>query len=90
MVSLEFFLKQYIIPIIEFVTRSEVNEEVDSVKEFSSELIVEAVVKCIQVINPGLGSTLPTSLPPGMSARFRVGMSLAQACQVSPRLWSQL
>ncbi|XP_075902060.1 coiled-coil domain-containing protein 22 [Nelusetta ayraudi] len=60
---------------------TEVSEEIDSVKAFSSELIVEAVVKCIQVINPGLGSALPTSLPPGMSARFRVGMSLAQACQ---------
>uniref|UniRef100_A0A672ZU83 Coiled-coil domain-containing protein 22 n=1 Tax=Sphaeramia orbicularis TaxID=375764 RepID=A0A672ZU83_9TELE len=60
---------------------TEVGEEVDSVKQFNSELIVEAVVRCIRVIDPGLGSTLPTSLPPGMSARFRVGMSLAQACQ---------
>lgn len=62
----------------------QLSEEIDSVKQFSSELIVEAVVKCILVIDPGLGSTLPTSLPPGMSARFRVGMSLAQACQVRP------
>lgn len=60
---------------------TEVSEETDSVKQFSSELIVEAVVRCIRVIDPGLGSALPTSLPPGMSARFRVGMSLAQACQ---------
>ncbi|XP_068589461.1 coiled-coil domain-containing protein 22 isoform X3 [Cebidichthys violaceus] len=60
---------------------TEVSEETDSVKKFSSELIVEAVVRCIRVIEPGLGSPLPTSLPPGMSARFRVGMSLAQACQ---------
>nr|XP_046251880.1 coiled-coil domain-containing protein 22 [Scatophagus argus] len=60
---------------------TEVSEEIDSVKQFSSELIVEAVVRCIRVINPGLGNVLPTSLPPGMSARFRVGMSLAQACQ---------
>uniref|UniRef100_A0A1A8CEG9 Coiled-coil domain-containing protein 22 n=1 Tax=Nothobranchius kadleci TaxID=1051664 RepID=A0A1A8CEG9_NOTKA len=57
------------------------SEEIDSVKQFSSELIVEAVVRCIRVIDPGLGGALPTSLPPGMSARFRVGMSLAQACQ---------
>uniref|UniRef100_A0A672FD34 Coiled-coil domain-containing protein 22 n=1 Tax=Salarias fasciatus TaxID=181472 RepID=A0A672FD34_SALFA len=55
--------------------------ETDSVKQFTSELIVEAVVRCIRVIEPGLGGALPTSLPPGMSARFRVGMSLAQACQ---------
>uniref|UniRef100_A0A8C4HIR8 Coiled-coil domain-containing protein 22 n=1 Tax=Dicentrarchus labrax TaxID=13489 RepID=A0A8C4HIR8_DICLA len=56
-------------------------EEIDSIKLFSSELIVEAVVRCIRVIDPGLGNALPTSLPPGMSARFRVGMSLAQSCQ---------
>ncbi|XP_072223259.1 coiled-coil domain-containing protein 22 [Leuresthes tenuis] len=60
---------------------TDVIEEIDSVKQFSSELIVEAVVRCIRVIDPGLGGGLPTSLPPGMSARFRVGMSLAQACQ---------
>ncbi|XP_040009373.1 coiled-coil domain-containing protein 22 isoform X2 [Xiphias gladius] len=60
---------------------TEMSEEIDSVRQFSSELMVEAVVRCIRVIDPGLGSGLPTSLPPGMSARFRVGMSLAQACQ---------
>ncbi|XP_033825698.1 coiled-coil domain-containing protein 22 [Periophthalmus magnuspinnatus] len=60
---------------------TDVPEEVDSVKLFSSELVVEAVVSCLRVIDPGLGQGLPTSLPPGMSARFRVGMSLAQACQ---------
>uniref|UniRef100_A0A4W6E614 Coiled-coil domain-containing protein 22 n=1 Tax=Lates calcarifer TaxID=8187 RepID=A0A4W6E614_LATCA len=60
---------------------TDVSEEIDSVKQFSSELIVEAVVRCIRVIDPSLGSALATSLPPGMSARFRVGMSLAQACQ---------
>lgn len=60
---------------------TEVPEEVDSVKQFSSELIVEAVVSCLRVIDPGLSNGLPPSLPPGMSARFRVGMSLAQACQ---------
>ncbi|XP_053706208.1 coiled-coil domain-containing protein 22 isoform X1 [Synchiropus splendidus] len=60
---------------------TEVSEDVTSVKEFTSELIVEAVVRCVRVIDSGLGNALPTSLPPGMSARFRVGMSLAQACQ---------
>ncbi|XP_049608204.1 coiled-coil domain-containing protein 22 [Syngnathus scovelli] len=60
---------------------TELSEEVCSVKDFTSELIVEAVVRCIRVIDPGLGSAMPISLPPGMSARFRVGMSLAQACQ---------
>lgn len=60
---------------------TEVPVEVDSVRLFSSELVVEAVVSCLRVIDPGLGHGLPTSLPPGMSARFRVGLSLAQACQ---------
>lgn len=60
---------------------TDLSEETDSVKQFSSELIVEAVVRCIRVIDPGLGNALPTLLPHGMSARFRVGMSLAQACQ---------
>ncbi|KAK7884487.1 hypothetical protein WMY93_027610 [Mugilogobius chulae] len=60
---------------------TEVPDEVDSVRLFSSELVVQAVVSCLRVIDPGLGSALPSSLPPGMSARFRVGMSLAQACQ---------
>ncbi|KAM6925500.1 coiled-coil domain-containing protein 22 [Xenentodon cancila] len=60
---------------------TEVGEDVGSIRQFSSELIVESVVRCIRVIDPGLGGALPTVLPPGMSARFRVGMSLAQACQ---------
>ncbi|XP_057713889.1 coiled-coil domain-containing protein 22 [Corythoichthys intestinalis] len=60
---------------------TELSEEVASIRDFTSELIVEAVVRCIRVIDPGLGNVLPTTLPPAMSARFRVGMSLAQACQ---------
>ncbi|MGH0129694.1 UNVERIFIED_CONTAM: hypothetical protein FKN15_069213 [Acipenser sinensis] len=59
----------------------EVGEEVQTVKQFSSELIVEAVVRCLRVIEPALGNGLSHILPPGMSARFRLGMSLAQACQ---------
>ncbi|KAM6977943.1 coiled-coil domain-containing protein 22 [Aplochiton taeniatus] len=62
-------------------TGTDVSEEIQSVKQFTSELIVEAVLRCIRVIDPALGSGLPPSLPPGMSARFRVGMGLAQACQ---------
>lgn len=58
------------------------SEDIQSVKQFTSELIVEAVVRCVRVINPALGGGLSLMLPPGMSARFRVGMGLAQACQV--------
>ncbi|XP_066499910.1 coiled-coil domain-containing protein 22 [Hoplias malabaricus] len=60
---------------------TDIDEDVQSVKQFSSELIVEAVVRCLRVIDPGVGSGLSPLLPPGMSARFRLGMSLAQACQ---------
>ncbi|XP_030640289.1 coiled-coil domain-containing protein 22 [Chanos chanos] len=62
-------------------TGTDIGEDVESVKQFSSELIVEAVVRCLRVIDPALGNGLSPSLPPGMSARFRLGMSLAQACQ---------
>ncbi|KAM4696950.1 LOW QUALITY PROTEIN: coiled-coil domain-containing protein 22 [Rhinophrynus dorsalis] len=60
---------------------TEIPEEVQSIRHFNTELIVEAVVRCLRVINPSLGSTLSHVLPPGMSARFRIGTSLAQACQ---------
>ncbi|XP_027023066.1 coiled-coil domain-containing protein 22 isoform X1 [Tachysurus fulvidraco] len=59
----------------------DIDEDVQSVKQFSSELIVQAVVRCLRVIDPAMGNGLSPMLPPGMSARFRVGMSLAQACQ---------
>ncbi|TSW62373.1 Coiled-coil domain-containing protein 22 [Bagarius yarrelli] len=60
---------------------TDIDDDVQSVKQFSSELIVQAVVRCLRVIDPAVGSGLSPTLPPGMSARFRVGMSLAQACQ---------
>jgi len=59
---------------------SDIEEEVDSLRHFSTELVVEAAVRCLDVIHPGLG--LPHSLPDSMSARFRVGASIAQACKV--------
>ncbi|GFG34309.1 hypothetical protein Cfor_08935 [Coptotermes formosanus] len=57
----------------------DIEEDVDSLKHFSTELIIEAAVRCLDVIHPGLG--LPHSLPDSMSARFRVGASIAQACK---------
>ncbi|XP_054859104.1 coiled-coil domain-containing protein 22 [Eublepharis macularius] len=60
---------------------TDIPDEVQSVREFTTELIVEAVVRCLQVINPSVGAGLSHILPPGMSARFRIGISLAQACQ---------
>lgn len=60
---------------------TQVPEEVQSLREFTTELIVESVVRCLRVIHPSLGPSLGHVLPPGMSARFRLGTSLAQACQ---------
>ncbi|XP_013411235.1 coiled-coil domain-containing protein 22 homolog [Lingula anatina] len=54
-----------------------IDESVESLHQFNTEVIVEAAVKCLRVIS-GL-TELPTSLPPGMSARFRLGTTLAQA-----------
>ncbi|CAH6780436.1 coiled-coil domain-containing protein 22 [Phodopus roborovskii] len=54
--------------------------EVQTLRAFSTELVVEAVVRCLRVINPTVGSGLSHLLPPAMSARFRLAMSLAQAC----------
>ncbi|XP_074650144.1 coiled-coil domain-containing protein 22 homolog [Tubulanus polymorphus] len=56
-----------------------IQENVESIQQFDTELIIEATVRCLRVINSSL--ELPHhKLPPSMSARFRVGTSLAQAC----------
>nr|XP_008102134.1 PREDICTED: coiled-coil domain-containing protein 22 [Anolis carolinensis] len=60
---------------------TDIPEEVQSIREFTTELIIESVVRCLRVISPSVGAGLSHILPPGMSARFRIGMSLAQACQ---------
>ncbi|XP_042308345.1 coiled-coil domain-containing protein 22 isoform X1 [Sceloporus undulatus] len=60
---------------------TDIPDEVQSIREFTTELIVESVVRCLRVISPSVGAGLSHILPPGMSARFRIGMSLAQACQ---------
>ncbi|XP_021913925.1 coiled-coil domain-containing protein 22 homolog [Zootermopsis nevadensis] len=57
----------------------DIEEDVESLKNFSTELVIEAAVRCLDVIQPGLG--LPHSLPDSMSTRFRVGASIAQACK---------
>ncbi|KAG8520797.1 Coiled-coil domain-containing protein 22 [Galemys pyrenaicus] len=54
--------------------------DVQTLRAFTTELVVEAVVRCLRVINPTVGSGLSHLLPLAMSARFRLAMSLAQAC----------
>lgn len=56
----------------------EIDESVTNLSNFNTEVVVEATVKCLDIIRPGLG--LSTVLPINMAARFRLGASLAQAC----------
>uniref|UniRef100_A0A4W3JWT9 Coiled-coil domain-containing protein 22 n=1 Tax=Callorhinchus milii TaxID=7868 RepID=A0A4W3JWT9_CALMI len=60
---------------------ADIAEDVESVRQLTTELIVECVVRCLRILNPALGNGVSHLLPPGMSARFRIGMCLAQACQ---------
>nr|CAD7394719.1 unnamed protein product [Timema cristinae] len=59
--------------------KGDIEDELDSIGQFTTELVVEAAVRCLDVIQPGLG--LPHSLPPNMAARFHLGASIAQACK---------
>lgn len=56
--------------------------EVQSVRDFTPELVVEAAVRCLRAVRPSLGAPLSPALPPGISARFRLASDLAAACQV--------
>lgn len=59
---------------------SDITENITNLSGFNTELVVEATVKCLDIIRPGLG--LSTILPINMAARFRLGATLAQACSV--------
>ncbi|CAK8697465.1 unnamed protein product [Clavelina lepadiformis] len=54
-------------------------EGLKSLKQLTTEDVIEASVKCIRTINPDF--KMSHIMPPGMSARFRVGSAIAQACQ---------
>lgn len=58
---------------------SDFDEEVISLKQFTTEDIVASVVRCLKVINNDI--ELPNSLPGAMSAKFRMGTSLASHIQ---------
>ncbi|EZA49409.1 hypothetical protein DMN91_008877 [Ooceraea biroi] len=56
----------------------DIDESVTNLSGFNTELVVEATVRCLETIRPGLG--LSTVLPVNMAARFRLGATLAQTC----------
>lgn len=60
---------------------SDIEESVTNLSGFNTELVVEATVRCLEAIRPGLG--LSTVLPVNMAARFRLGATLAQTCTVN-------
>lgn len=60
---------------------SDIDESVTNLSGFNTELVVEATVRCLETIRPGLG--LSTVLPVNMAARFRLGATLAQTCTVN-------
>jgi len=51
-----------------------------SIKEFAVDDLVEAVAKALKVIDPS--KEYPARAPKEMSARYRVGTTLANACKV--------
>lgn len=56
----------------------DIEEDVTNLSRFNTELVVEAAVRCLEIIRPGLGAS--TKVPANMAARFRLGATLAQAC----------
>ncbi|XP_012254976.2 coiled-coil domain-containing protein 22 homolog isoform X2 [Athalia rosae] len=56
----------------------DIEEDVTNLSGFNTELVVEAAVRCLDIIRPGLG--VSTIVPANMAARFRLGATLAQAC----------
>jgi len=63
-----------------FVVYSDIDEDVRSLKQFSTALVVEATARCLHTIDSSLD--VQYRLPPSMAAQFRIGTSLATAVQV--------
>ena len=68
---------------ISFLNFSEIGDEVASLQQLSTEAIVEGVARCLRVITQN--DNISYKLPPSMSARFRIGSSLANELQVCER-----
>ena len=68
------------IKIIAVSTHSDFDDEIESLQALSADMIVEACVRCLQIIDPEFQS--PKMLPEAMSARYRMCSTLANAIQV--------
>jgi len=56
---------------------AEIPTDISNLKGITTEMLVDGCARCINAIKEG--SNLPTKLPGGMSARFRVGTQMANA-----------
>ena len=63
-----------------FTLNSDIPEDVSSLREFTTTMIVAATSKCLWLIKDDL--QIPSVLPASMSSKFRLGTTLATACQV--------
>jgi hypothetical protein len=63
------------------VFNSNIEEDIQSLGQFSTDLVVEAAVRCLEIIQPGHG--IPMTLPQNVAARFHVSTSIAETCKVS-------
>ena len=63
-----------------FTLNSDIPEDVLSLREFTTAMIVAATSKCLRLIKDDL--QIPSVLPASMSSKFRLGTTLATACQV--------
>ena len=59
---------------------SDIDEDVRSLKQFSTDLVFEATARCLHTIDSSLD--VQYRLPPSMAAQFRIGTALATAVQV--------
>ena len=65
---------------------SDIPQDLQTIRQFTTSLVIEAASKCLHLITGD--TSLPTTLPGSMSARFRLGASLAAACKVISALLS--
>ena len=62
--------------------RSAIPEDITSVRLLSTEMLVEAVAKCLRSIDPETGAGLPVRLSAAMATKYRQASLLAEACKV--------
>lgn len=59
---------------------SDIDDDVTSLAHFTTEIVIEGVVRCLVSINPDL--QLHHRMPPNLPARYKLCMEIAKACKV--------